>query len=174
MLPEGLVFNPISLTPESLDLLNTKKFSVLEISRLFGVPPFLLGEVEKGASFASSKEAVRAFARSAIAPMCTRLEQAITRACLPQGCSLEFDLSQLLRSDPETRWGTHQIARNIGVMSVNEIRNIEGLSKLVDASANSHEPLNQSPTAAGTTPAAPKPNGHDPAPLAEPPLEDDA
>ena len=87
-----------------------------------------------------------------------KLLRAFQQSVLSSQYQLVIDLGDLLRADPELRWTTYQIARNIGVLSTNEIRAQEGWNPLPDASANSHDPLNQSPQAAARR--RPRPRRH--------------
>src|SRR5258708_9269681 len=100
-------------------MLESRKFGIHEVARLFSVPVGLLSQSDRTSTFASAREATRWFARGCLVPLCAKLEDAIGRACLGPGLEVEFDLSQLLRGDAEVRWQTYSIARPTGRLSIN-------------------------------------------------------
>jgi HK97 family phage portal protein len=127
ILDSGLTFRGISLSPEDSELLGSRKFALEEIARIYGVPPPMIGDLSHG-TFTNSREAARWFAQFTLAPWARKIEAAFTAALFPEGSglALELDLSGLLRGDPETRWASHKIAVEAGILTVDEVREIEG------------------------------------------------
>ncbi|MHC1710590.1 MAG: phage portal protein [Solidesulfovibrio sp.] len=117
----------LSPSAEDIELLDSRKFAAEEIARLFQVPPPLVG-IWDNSSFTNSETAGRWFAQHTLGPWLRRIEAEIERKLLsgPSPRQVEFDLSGLLRGDPETRWKSHQIAAGSGILTPNEIREIEG------------------------------------------------
>jgi HK97 family phage portal protein len=129
ILQGGLKYKQMSVSPEDAELLASRKFSLEEIARIFAVPPPMIGDLSHG-TFTNSREAARWFAQFTLAPWARKIEAVFTEALFPEGSglSLELDLSGLLRGDPETRWASHKIAVEAGILDANEVREIEGFN----------------------------------------------
>lgn len=127
ILDGGLSASTLQISPEDSELLATRRFSVEEIARVFQVPPPLIQDLSHG-TFTNSREAARWFAQFTLTPWANKLERAFSRVLFaPESqLELEMDLSGLLRGDPETRWQSHKIAVEAGILSRNEVREIEG------------------------------------------------
>jgi HK97 family phage portal protein len=127
ILDQNLKWSKTSLSPEDSELLETRRFGVEEICRIFQVPPPIVQDYTHN-TFTNSEAAGRWFAQFTIGPWARKLEAEFARAVFPEGAELEieFDMSAFLRGDPNTRWQAHQIAIASGVLSPNEVRQIEG------------------------------------------------
>lgn len=127
ILDGGLDWQASQISPEDAELLASRRFAVEEIARVYGVPPPLVGDLSHG-TFTNSREAARWFGQFTLTPRVRRLEAELSRALLGPDSQfeIEFDMSSLLRSDPETRWQSHKIAVETGVLDPNEIRQLEG------------------------------------------------
>lgn len=127
ILDGGLSWTTMQVSPEDAELLNSRRFAVEEIARVYGVPPPMIGDLSHG-TFTNSREAARWFGQFTLTPRVRRLEAELNRALFGYGSDLEieFDMSSLLRSDPETRWASHKIAIETGVLDTDEVREIEG------------------------------------------------
>jgi HK97 family phage portal protein len=125
ILDGGLDWQSISISPEDAELLESRKFGVIEICRLFQVPPPIVQAYENN-TFTNATQAGLWFATFCLAPWARKIEAEFTRSLLPAGLELELDLSGFLRGDPETRWNAHKIAIETGVLDTDEIRLIEG------------------------------------------------
>ena len=127
ILDGGLTWTAMQVSPEDAELLNSRRFAVEEIARVYGVPPPMIGDLSHG-TFTNSREAARWFGQFTLTPRVRRLEAELNKALLGAGSryEIEFDMSSLLRSDPETRWASHKIAIDTGVLDQDEVREIEG------------------------------------------------
>lgn len=127
ILDGGLTWTAMQVSPEDAELLNSRRFAVEEIARVYGVPPPMIGDLSHG-TFTNSREAARWFGQFTLTPRVRRLEAELNRALFGYGSryEIEFDMSSLLRSDPETRWASHKIAIETGVLDTDEVREIEG------------------------------------------------
>lgn len=127
ILDGGLDWMSAQVSPEDAELLDSRRFAVEEIARVYGVPPPMIGDLSHG-TFTNSREAARWFGQFTLQPRVRRLEAEFNRALFGYGSQyeVEFDMSGLLRSDPETRWASHKIAIDTGVLDPDEIRLIEG------------------------------------------------
>ncbi len=127
ILDGGLTFTAVQISPEDAELLESRKFGVEEICRLFQVPPPLVQDYSHN-TFTNSETAGRWFAQFTLAPWARKLEAEFARSLFPaqSGLELELDLSGFLRGDPQTRWAAHKIALDAGVLDADEVRHIEG------------------------------------------------
>jgi HK97 family phage portal protein len=129
ILDQGLTWTACTMSPEDAELLASRRFTVEELARLFGVPPNLVGDLTNS-SFTNSETMLRFFAQSTLAQWCRKLEAAFAGQVFSTAArathEVEFDLAGLLRGDPEQRWASHKIAVEAGILTVDEIRAEEG------------------------------------------------
>ncbi len=127
VLDNGLTWTTAAISPEDAELLESRKFGIEEICRLFQVPPPLVQDYSHN-TFTNSETAGRWFAQFTLAPWARKLEAEFARSVFPanSGLELEFDLSGFLRGDPKTRWDAHKIAIETGVLDADEVRHVEG------------------------------------------------
>lgn len=125
ILDGGMTWKASQISPEDAELLETRQFSVIELCRLFQVPPPIVQAYENN-TFTNASQAGLWFATFCLAPWARKIEAEFARSVLPTGFELELDLSGFLRGDPETRWNAHKIAIETGVLDANEVRQIEG------------------------------------------------
>ena len=133
VLEEGMAYKPISISPEQAQFLETRKFQIDEIARIFRVPPHMVGDLEKS-SFSNIEQQSLEFVKYTLAPWITRWEQAIYRALLSQSEKerffVRFNVEGLLRGDYQSRMTGYSIARQNGWMSANDIRELENLDRI--------------------------------------------
>jgi HK97 family phage portal protein len=129
VLDGGLKFTPYAVSPEDAELLASRKFAVEEICRIYQVPPPIVQDYSNN-TFTNSEAAGRWFAQFSLVPLARKFEAALTRALLPEGSGLEveLDLSAFQRGDPQTRWASHKIAVEAGILTADEVREIEGFN----------------------------------------------
>lgn len=160
LLEEGLEYSPLGLVPEQAEVLNSRRFSVEEIARLYSVPPPIVGDLTHG-TFSNVETLGRQFATFCLAPWCTKLQTVIGRALLPRGMEIEIDLAGLMRGDFAARWQALVQAHQAGLLTANEIRVSEGYPPLDGGDRLRAMP--GEPGAGPATPAAPqnapRPNG---------------
>ncbi|OYW88800.1 MAG: phage portal protein [Sphingobium sp. 32-64-5] len=130
VLDGGAKWSAAQISPEDAELLETRKFGVVEICRLFQVPPPLVQAYENS-TFTNSAQAGLWFATFCLAPWARKIESEFARSVFPTGgpYELELDLSGFLRGDPQTRWAAHKIAIEAGVLDPDEVRQIEGWNR---------------------------------------------
>lgn len=166
VLTGGAKWAPISVTPEDAQFLGTRSAQNLDIAMLFGIPPHMLGQVDRTTSWGRGiEEQTLGFLKYTLKDWGDRVEDAFS-AMTPSGWFARFDYDELLRPDSTNRWATYQVARNTGAMTVNEIRSREGLPKLPgDLGDDPFAPLNSAhANDPGWTPDGEEPAG-EPAPL---------
>ena len=133
ILEEGLKFTPISISPADSQLLETRKFTVEEICRIFRVPPHLVQDLTK-TSYNSAEQMSQEFVYYTLLPWCVRFEQAMMRSLLSaedrKHFEIRFNLDGLLRGSYESRMRGYQTAVNTGIFSVNDCRKLENMDLL--------------------------------------------
>lgn len=133
VLEEGMKYTPISISPEQAQFLETRKFQINEIARIFRVPPHMVGDLEKS-SFSNIEQQSLEFVKYTLDPWVIRWEQSIHRALLSQNEKaqyfVKFNLEGLLRGDYQSRMNGYAIGRQNGWMSANDIRELENLDRI--------------------------------------------
>ncbi len=133
VLEEGMKYTPISISPEQAQFLETRKFQINEIARIFRVPPHMIGDLEKS-SFSNIEQQSLEFVKYTLEPWIIRWEQALSRALLSSDEKkkyfFKFNVDGLLRGDYQSRMNGYAIARQNGWMSANDIRELENLDKI--------------------------------------------
>ena len=135
VLEEGMKYTPISISPEQAQFLETRKFQINEIARIFRVPPHMVGDLEKS-SFSNIEQQSLEFVKYTLDPWVIRWEQSMQRALFTSDEKSEFfikfNLEGLLRGDYQSRMNGYAIARQNGWMSTNDIRELENLDLIPD------------------------------------------
>jgi len=135
VLEEGMKYTPISISPEQAQFLQTRKFQINEIARIFRVPPHMVGDLEKS-SFSNIEQQSLEFVKYTLDPWVIRWEQALSRALLAsdekQTHFFRFNVEGLLRGDYQSRMGGYATARQNGWMSANDIRTLEDMDQIAD------------------------------------------
>lgn len=133
VLEEGLKYTPISISPEQAQFLETRKFQINEIARIFRVPPHMVGDLEKS-SFSNIEQQSLEFVKYTLDPWVVRWEQSIQRTLLTseekKTYFVKFNVEGLLRGDYQSRMSGYATARQNGWMSANDIRELENLDRI--------------------------------------------
>lgn len=133
VLEEGMKYTPISISPEQAQFLETRKFQIDEIARIFRVPPHMVGDLEKS-SFSNIEQQSLEFVKYTLDPWVIRWEQSLSRSLLNEDEKrkyfFKFNLEGLLRGDYESRMSGYAVARQNGWMSANDIRELENMDKI--------------------------------------------
>ena len=135
VLEEGLTFKPIAISPNEAQFLETRKFQIDEIARIFRIPPHMVGDLEKS-SFSNIEQQSLEFVKYTLNPWVTRWEQAIQRSLFLESEKREyfvkFNVDGLLRGDYASRMNGYATARQNGWMSANDIRELENMDLIPD------------------------------------------
>ncbi len=133
ILEEGMKYTPISISPNEAQFLETRKFQINEIARIFRVPPHMVGDLEKS-SFSNIEQQSLEFVKYTLDPWVARFEQSITRRLFTdkekETYYVKFNVDGLLRGDYQSRMNGYATARQNGWMSANDIRQLENLDKI--------------------------------------------
>nr|WP_319516730.1 phage portal protein [uncultured Cohaesibacter sp.] len=133
ILEGGTKWEPLTINPEDAQMLESRKFSVEEICRFFGVPPHMVGHTEKNTSFGTGLEQqTLSFNKFTLRRRLKRIEQALKKQLLSPadraaGFYVEFNLEGLLRGDSTGRASFYQSGLNNGWLTINEVRRRENL-----------------------------------------------
>lgn len=133
VLEEGMDYKPISMSNNEAQFLETRKFQVSEICRIFRVPPHMIADLEH-ATFSNIEHQSISFAVHTIRPWLVRIEQAMNRALFPETEKgrfyVQFNMDGLMRGDYKSRMEGYAVARQNGWMSANDIRALENLNPI--------------------------------------------
>lgn len=136
VLEEGMKYTPIGISPEQAQFLETRKFQINEIARIFRVPPHMVGDLEKS-SFSNIEQQSLEFVKYTLDPWVIRWEQSLMRALLShtekKAYFVKFNLEGLLRGDYQSRMNGYAIGRQNGWMSANDIRELENLDRIPES-----------------------------------------
>lgn len=128
VLGKGFEAKPLNMTAEDAQLLATRQFQIEEIARAFGVPPFMIGHVEKTTSWGSGVESMgKAFVRFTLRQHLKKIETELNRKCFRNaGKRVEFDTFDLESADMKTLFESFRIAvgraGEPGFMTTDEVR----------------------------------------------------
>ena len=142
VLDSGVTWHQLTIPPEDAQFLESRKFQVIEIARMFGIPPHMLMDVERSTSWGTGiAEQTLGFVIYALQNWLIRTEQRVSQLLQPQNVYAKYSLQGLLRGDPNTRASFYTQLWNIGVFSTNDIRRFEELSP-VEGGDMRYRPLN--------------------------------
>lgn len=133
VLEEGMKFQSIGIPPEQAQFLETRKFQINEIARIFRIPPHMIGDLEKS-SFSNIEQQSLEFVMYTLDPWVVRWEQAIQRALFTENEKrqyfVKFNVDGLLRGDYQSRMNGYAVGRQNGWLSANDIRELENLNRI--------------------------------------------
>ncbi|WP_184243792.1 phage portal protein [Novosphingobium chloroacetimidivorans] len=133
LLDNGLTWTQLTLSPEDAQMLESRRFSVEEICRVFGVPPHMIGHTENSTSWGTGLEQqTLGFNKFTLRRRVKRIEQALSKQLLTSadrvdGITIEFNLEGLLRGDSAGRAAFYTSMTQMGAMTINEVRTLENL-----------------------------------------------
>jgi HK97 family phage portal protein len=119
-------FHELSIDPQALQLLEMRRYSLLDIALMFGVPAWLLGLPGDSSTYANVESRFIEFAQFTLLTWARRWEAAID-AVLPRGTSMKVNLDSLRRADTATRYAAHKIGIEAGFLDPEEVREMEDL-----------------------------------------------
>lgn len=146
VLEEGMHFEKISMTSEDAQFLETRRFQVIDICRLYGVPPHKLGELDK-ATLNNIEQQNQQYVDAALKPVAQSIVELFDQHLLFEderslmGCQMDFD--DLTRGDLKTRYEAYQIGTLNGWLNRNEVRARENMDPITDGTGDEYRvPLN--------------------------------
>jgi HK97 family phage portal protein len=160
VLEAGAKFEPLNMTPADVQLLQTRKFSVEDIARWFGIPSAMINDTEKTTTWGTGIDSlIQGFYKFRLRPMLESLEQAIERRILTPAqrrrYTVEFSLDAILRGSLKERLEIGSQAVQNGLMTRNEWRQYENLPPMEGADTLTAQ-VNLAPVATLGQSAAPE------------------
>jgi HK97 family phage portal protein len=129
VLEAGAKFEPLALSPAEVQLLETRRFSVEDIARWFGVPSLLINDVTNKVPYGNNSDLAEFFYRFKLRPLLVNFEQALRKrvftAAQRATMTAEFSLDALLRSNLKDRMEIYAKAVQNGLKTRNECRQLE-------------------------------------------------
>ena len=133
ILEQGADYKAISINPQEAQFLETRKFQIDEIARIFRVPPHMVGDLEKS-SFSNIEQQSLEFVKYTLNPWVSRWEQSMNRALFTEqekpNMFIKFNVDGLLRGSYKERMSGYAVGRQNGWMSANDIRELENLDRI--------------------------------------------
>jgi HK97 family phage portal protein len=141
VLGSGVSFEQISFPPEDVQFLETRRFQIDEIARIYGIPPHMLFQTDRSTSWGSGiEQQTIGLVVFTLRPWLTRFEQRLSRL-LPAQQYVKFSVEGLLRGDSAQRATFYKSMWEMGVYSTNDIRRLEDQAP-VDGGDIRYRPLN--------------------------------
>lgn len=135
ILEEGLHFNPIAMSPQDSQLLETRQYQITEIARIFRIPPHMLADLSK-ATFSNIEHESLEYVKYTLTPWICRWEASLTDALLTREeqrkYEIRFNVDGLLRGDYKSRMEGYAIGINNGFMCPNDVRRLESFDLIPD------------------------------------------
>ena len=133
VLSGGASFKPLTLNAQDAQLLDTRRFNVEDIARLFRVPISLLGHPVAGAmSFASVEAQNLSFVQHSLRPLLERLEQSFSTLLPEPDGFIKFNLDALLRGTTLERFEAYTKGLREGFLSLNDVHAMEDMAPIAD------------------------------------------
>jgi len=147
ILDEGMKYTPTGIPPDDAQLLQSKQFSVQEIARWFGIPPFLLFD-ESRSTFTNIENQSLEFVRYTLTQWVIRWEAELKIKLLTEveqeDHFFKMNMNALLRGDLESRYNAYGIGIEKGWLSPNEVRGWEDLNRIEGGDTYSQQ-MNKQP-----------------------------
>lgn len=135
VLEEGMKYQQIGIPPEEAQFLETRKFQINEIARLYRIPPHMVGDLDKS-SFSNIDQQSLEFVKYTLDPWVIRWEQSLQRSLLLPGEKgkyfIKLNVDGLLRGDYQSRMNGYAVGRQNGWFSANDIREMENMNPIPD------------------------------------------
>lgn len=144
ILSQGMKYSGVSMSNEDAQFLETRKFQIPEIARIFRVPLHKIQDMS-GATFSNIEHQAIEFVTDCIRPWVVKWEQRLNVALLTpserQNYFVEFSLDALMRGDTTSRFNSYKVGREGGWLSSNDIRDLENMNR-IDGGDTYMQPLN--------------------------------
>ena len=149
ILEEGMTFEQSKINANDYQLLESRRFQIEEIARIFKCPLSLIGHLEKSANYNSIEALSIDFVRFTLTPYLVCIEQELNRKLFRNNeldeYSIKIDVNGLLRGDSNARASYYREMMQIGALSINEVRRMEDMNRIGDEGDVHYFPLNFAP-----------------------------
>lgn len=142
ILDEGMSYETLTINPAQAGFVEVNQYLISEFSRIFGVPPFMLQDLSKS-TMQNVESLTLSFVKHTIIEHLNRIESEFSRKLLTEaekmgGYCVKFNLDDLLKADSKSRGEYIRNLFNVGALSVDEIRLMEGLVPLNSTGSGKH------------------------------------
>jgi HK97 family phage portal protein len=148
LLEDGWQWSPISVANRDSQWLEARQHGVLDVARIFGVPPWMLFDMEKSANYSNVEQQGIDWLRE-VGGWLRRWEMQINKDLLSARSSrthfVKFTIEGLLRGDIQTRYQAYATGRQWGWLSINDVRRLEDMNSIGDVGNEYQTPLNMAP-----------------------------
>ena len=128
-------YTPITIAPDQAQFLETRKFQLNEIARIFRVPPHMIGDLER-ATFSNIEHLSLEFVKYSLDPWLVRWEQSMARVLFnddeKKNYFIKFNVDGLLRGDYQSRMSGYSVGIQNGFLSPNDVRELENMDLIPD------------------------------------------
>ena len=136
---------PISISPNEAQFLETRKFQVDEIARIFRIPPHMIGDLDRS-TFSNIEQQSLEFVKYTLDPWVTRWEQSMNRRLIKESdkgkCFFKFNVDGLLRGDYQSRMNGYAVGIQNGFLSVNDVRELENFDLISEEEGGNNYMVN--------------------------------
>jgi len=133
ILEEGTEWQQVGINPDDAQFLESRKFSVTEVARMFNLPPHMLKDLDR-ATFTNIEHQGIEFVVYSLRPYLVRWEQRILMDLVPpqdrRTIFARFLVEGLLRGDIKSRYDAYRLAKGDGWLNANEIRELEDMNPI--------------------------------------------
>ncbi len=133
VLEEGLSFKPIAIPPDQAQFLETRKFQISEIARIFRIPNHMIGDLER-ATFSNIENQSLEYVKYTLDPWVIRWEMSLQKALLSESEKgkyfIKYNVEGLLRGDYKSRMDGYAIGIQNGFLSPNDVRSLENMNTI--------------------------------------------
>lgn len=133
ILEAGVDFKAVNISPKDAEMILNRRFNVEEVCRWLGVPPVIIGHAAEGQTMWGTgvESIMQSWYTLSLRTLLKRIEQAIAKRIMTPAerlrFAVKFNYEDLLRSDTAARSAFYTALLNAGVMTINEVRKLEGL-----------------------------------------------
>ena len=151
ILDAGATFQTVTMPNNDAQFIESRRFQISEIARLFGVPPHMLMDTEKSTSWGTGieQQSIGFVVYTLRSAWLSRIEQRITKELGPTNVYAKYKVEGLLRGDSTARANFYRVMREVGAFSANDIRELEEMTP-VDGGDTYLQPLNMAPLGSET------------------------
>jgi HK97 family phage portal protein len=134
ILEAGVDFKSVNINPRDAEMIMNRRFNVEEICRWLGVPPIVIGHAGEGQTMWGTgvSAIMQSWLNLGLRSHLKRIEKAISKRIMTpeerRRFKVRFNYEDLLRGDSQARASFYQALLNAGVMTINEVRRLEGLA----------------------------------------------
>ncbi|MBO7323310.1 MAG: phage portal protein [Bacteroidales bacterium] len=141
VLPAGLDYQSVQISPEDASLIDNREFNIVEIARFLNISPIKLFQLDE-VSYSSMESTELYFLSDTVAPYCNMIEEEFNRKLVKPSevgkVGVSFDFSAALSTNRQAEGEYYRMMITNGIMTINEVRGRLGLPKMQEKAGDSH------------------------------------